>query len=194
MEFSQPEWDRGDSVPGASKLDHLQPVKPILFWNFSNFWLSYWGVPIPYYPRKMRKWNSPNLSKTEGFECKGHSNWTICNHLSQFCSEIFPTFDFHTGECQFLITPGNGILPTWVRHRGLGAWGIQTGPFAALWANFVQNIFQISQLHHLHTGDANSYYPRVREAENKKKGLTQKLIRPKGFSAWGIQTGPFAAY
>ena len=37
MEFSQPEWDKGVSVPGAFKLDHLQPFKPILFWNFSNF-------------------------------------------------------------------------------------------------------------------------------------------------------------
>ena len=25
------------SVPGAFKLDHLQPVEPILFWKFSNF-------------------------------------------------------------------------------------------------------------------------------------------------------------
>ena len=27
-------WDRGVSVPGAFKLDHLQPFKPILFWQF----------------------------------------------------------------------------------------------------------------------------------------------------------------
>ena len=30
-------WNTGSSVPGAIKLDHLQPSKPILFWNFSNF-------------------------------------------------------------------------------------------------------------------------------------------------------------
>ena len=30
-------WDRGFSVPGASKLDHLHPFKPFLFWKFSNF-------------------------------------------------------------------------------------------------------------------------------------------------------------
>ena len=29
--------DRGVSVPGAFKLDHLQPVKPILFPKFYNF-------------------------------------------------------------------------------------------------------------------------------------------------------------
>ena len=31
MEFSQPECESGISVPGAFKLDHLQPVEPILF-------------------------------------------------------------------------------------------------------------------------------------------------------------------
>ena len=31
------EWDRGFSVPGAFKLDHLHPFKPLLFWKFSNF-------------------------------------------------------------------------------------------------------------------------------------------------------------
>ena len=31
MKFSQPEYERGISVPGAFKLDHLQPVEPILF-------------------------------------------------------------------------------------------------------------------------------------------------------------------
>ena len=122
-------------VPGVFKLDHLQPFKPILYRKFSNFWLLYWGRPIPYYPRKMRKWNSPNLGETQDFGCLGHSNWTICSPLSQFCTENFPTFDFYTGEGQFLITPGiweNEIHPTWVRHRVLGAWSIQTGPFAAL--------------------------------------------------------------
>ena len=39
---------------------------------------------------KMGKWDSPNLSETQGFECLGHSNCTICSLLSQFCSLIFP--------------------------------------------------------------------------------------------------------
>ena len=79
------------SVSGAFKLDHLQPVEPIWFWNFSNFWLSY--------PRG-----------------------------------------------QFLYSPGrweSAILPT---YRGLSAWGIQTGTFAACWANFVLKCFQLLTL------------------------------------------------
>ena len=45
------------------------------------------------------------MDKAEGFQCLGPSNWTICSPLSQFCSEIFPISDFHTGECQFLYSP-----------------------------------------------------------------------------------------
>ena len=37
MDFSQPEYGRGVWVPGAFKLDHLQPFKPILFSKFYNF-------------------------------------------------------------------------------------------------------------------------------------------------------------
>ena len=46
----------------------------------------------------------PNKDETEGLQCLGHSNWTNCSPLSQFCSEIFTTFHFHTGE-PILITP-----------------------------------------------------------------------------------------
>ena len=44
-----------------------------------------------------------------------------------------------------------------MRQRGLGAWGIQTGPFAALCTSHILKLFH---LFHLHTGEANSYYPR----------------------------------
>ena len=43
IELSQPECERGISVPGAFKLDHLQPVEPILFCKFSNFLHFYTG-------------------------------------------------------------------------------------------------------------------------------------------------------
>ena len=81
-------WCRGVSVPGAFKLDHLQPVKPILFSKFSNFFTFILERPILITPErgrlKMGKWNSPNLSKTKVFQCLGHSNWTICSLLSCF--------------------------------------------------------------------------------------------------------------
>ena len=40
-------------------------------------------------------------------------------------------------------------LQNWMRQRGLSAWCIQTGPFAAFSAHFVLKEFQ---LFHLHTG------------------------------------------
>ena len=70
-------WHRGDWVPGAFKLDHLQPFKPILLWNFSNFWLSCPRAHFLYSPGKWEK----------------------------------------------------GILPT---QRGFSAWGIPTGPWKGL--------------------------------------------------------------
>ena len=36
-ELSRNGWEAGVSVPGAFKLDHLQPFKPILLLKFSNF-------------------------------------------------------------------------------------------------------------------------------------------------------------
>ena len=33
---------------------------------------------------KMGKWNSPNLSEKQGFQCFWHSNWTIWSLSSQF--------------------------------------------------------------------------------------------------------------
>ena len=56
LEFSQPECERGILVPGAFKLDHLQPVKPILFPRFSNFFTFILGANS-YYPRE---WQTEN--------------------------------------------------------------------------------------------------------------------------------------
>ena len=72
------------SVPGAFKLDHMQPFKPILFRTFSNFFTFILG--------------------------------------SQF---LLPQ-RANNGKGKF------SQLPIWMRLRGFSAWGIQTGPFAAL--------------------------------------------------------------
>ena len=51
MDLSQPECGTGFSVPGAFKLDHLHPVKPILLPKFSNFFTFILGANS-YYPRE----------------------------------------------------------------------------------------------------------------------------------------------
>ena len=56
-------------MPGAFKLDHLQPVKPILFPKFSNFniFILGTGEPNSYYPRERKvengkmKFSQPEL-------------------------------------------------------------------------------------------------------------------------------------
>ena len=40
----------------------------------------------------MRIHPTPKMDETEGFQCLGHSNWTICSPLSPFCSERFASF------------------------------------------------------------------------------------------------------
>ena len=102
-------WDSGFSVPGAFKLEHLQPIKPLLFTNFCIFFTFILG--------------------------------------GQF---LLPQ-RANNGKREFIQ------LQNWMRQRGLGAWGIQTGPFAALCTSHILKLFH---LFHLHTGEANSYYPR----------------------------------
>ena len=83
-------------MPGAFKLDHLQPFKPILFWEIFNFFTFILGSQFLLPQRanygSWENFPSPNMDKTEGFQCLGHSNWTICSPLSPLCSEIFPNF------------------------------------------------------------------------------------------------------
>ena len=43
------------------------------------------------------------MDETEGFQCLGLSNWTICSPLSQFCSEIFSTFSLSYWGANFLL-------------------------------------------------------------------------------------------
>ena len=82
--------------------------------------------PFPLFPRKMRKWNSPNLSEAHGFECLGHSNWTICSLLSPFCSEHFPTFHFYAPEPISFIPQENEKME-FSQHKW-GTWVWVPGP------------------------------------------------------------------
>ena len=90
--------------------------------NFPKFSLSYWRPILITRPRGLitRKGilPTPEMDETEGFQCLGHSNWTICSLLSQFCFPNFPNFS----------------LLSW---------------------------------------ETNSYYPRERKAENRKREFTR---------------------
>ena len=174
------EWDTGVSVPGAFKLDHLQPVQLILLPNFPTFLSFILGGPISYYPSERKKGSSrgwkwekgihTKVNETQGFQYLGHSNWTICSLFSRFCSLIFPPSCLSYWEVQFLITQEigrkeaagaeigeKGFTQKWMRHRGFSTWGIKKGPFACCSADFVPQFFHLPVLH---TGRSNFLLPK----------------------------------
>ena len=86
-------WDTGVSVLGEFKLDLLQPVKLILLQDFPNFLIFILGLPFLITPErgKWEKGNHPSIDGTQGFQCLGHSNWTICSLSSKLFFKMFPT-------------------------------------------------------------------------------------------------------
>ena len=77
------EWDTGVSVPGAFKLDHLQPAELILSNEISTFLSFILGSPIIYYPER-GAWNEKRDSSNSEWDTgvsvpvafKRHSNGT----------------------------------------------------------------------------------------------------------------------
>ena len=72
-------------VPKYFELFHLHTGRPILITPEGQYW-------------EKGNFSTPKLDETEGFQCLGHSNWTICSPFSQFCSEIFPSFSLSYWE------------------------------------------------------------------------------------------------
>ena len=140
-EFSPPGCERGLSVPGAFKLDRLQPVEPILFCKFSNFCTFILEKANSYYPIE-RKAENGKMEISQPAVKTGH--WVPgvfkLDHLQPVRPILFSKFStFLTFilERPILITPERGMLkrgkwnsPNLSQRGDLGAWGIQTGPFA----------------------------------------------------------------
>ena len=72
------------------QLFHFHTGRPILITPEGQYW-------------ERGNFSTPKLDETEGFQCLGRSNWTICSPLRPSCPEIIPTFHLHTGE-PILIT------------------------------------------------------------------------------------------
>ena len=127
---------------GHSNWMICSPLSQSCLPNFSTFSLSYWGAHS-YYPRGpiMRKGNSSNFQYGPDRGVSVHGAFKL-DHLQPFKPILFPKifnfFTFILGS-QFLLPQrannGKGKflqLPIWMRQRGFSAWGIQTGPLAAL--------------------------------------------------------------
>ena len=87
-------------------LFHLHTGRPILITPESQYWEK--GI----HP-------NPELDETEGFQCLGHSNWTICIPLGHFCSHKIPTFTPSYWEANSyyprgpIMGKGNSLLNEW---------------------------------------------------------------------------------
>ena len=134
-------WDTGVSVPGAFKLGHVQPFKPILLRNFSNFFSFILGGQL-LLPQREEDWKRKRGIHQEWMRDRGSVPGAFkLDHLQQIKPILFPKFsNFFTIILggQFLLPHRgegwkweNGNLPTRVKQRVFSAWGIQFGPLAA---------------------------------------------------------------
>ena len=139
---SKSEWDRGVWVPGAFKLDHLHPFKPILFWKFSICFIFILGghflLPQRANSEKGEKSNSRN-GWDLGFWVPGAFKLDHLHHFKPiWFLEFSICFTFILGDHFLLPQRANTEkreicqFQKWMRQRGLGAWDIQTGVLAPL--------------------------------------------------------------
>ena len=155
----------------------LKSLCLIQFWSWENF---------PF----------PNMDETEGFQCLGHSNWTICSPLSHFWFQIFTTLSLSYWEANSYSPRGlimdNGDHPTQELNEsgnfeclGHSNWTI-CSPLSPFCSESFPNFF---------TFMLGSPFLLPQRA-NYGRGEFFQLpiwIRQSCFSPWGIQTGPFAA-
>ena len=137
------------------------------------------------------------LDESGNFEGLGHSNWTICNPLSPFCSEIFSSFSLSYWEANsyyprgLLMGKGNSCNFKIEWDRGFcmpGSFNLDhLHPFEPLLFWKFSNFF---------TFILGGQFLLPQRSNNGKEGLIQlqNWMRPGVFSAWGIQSGSFAAH
>ena len=193
-------WVSAFSMPGAFKLDHLLPFKPILFWEFSVCLTFILGGHF-LLPQRDWYWERgvlpiPEMNETGGFQCLGPSNWTTCIPLSHFCSGNFQFFSP-------LYWEANSYYP-----RGLimGVGRISLSQYGWDWGVSVPGAFEMDHLQPfkplLFWKISNSFtfilWSQFLFPQRANNGSWEICPFPiwislRGLSAWGIQTGPLAA-
>ena len=134
-------WGNKNWLPSmkVKKLETFQNKMGLKACKWSSLNAPGTETPQSYPYWELGEFPFPNMDKTGGFQCLGHSNWTTCSPLSPFGSEIFCAFSrSYWGANSYYprgLIMGVGRIspfPIWMRLRGFSAWGIQTGPLAAL--------------------------------------------------------------
>ena len=128
-------------MPGAFKLDHLQPFKSILFRKFLSCVIFILGGQFLLPQRannEKRRISELQKNETEWFQCLEHSNWTIYNSLSPFCSRNFPFVSSLYWEASpyyprgLIMRKGKSSDSERMRQNGYSAWCIQIRLFTTL--------------------------------------------------------------
>ena len=192
--------DRGFSVLGIFKLDHLHPIKPLLSWKFSNFF-TFILVGQFLLPQRAnngkRDFFQPKKWMRQGFQCLLHSNRTICFPLNPFWSENFPTFSPSYWEA-------NSYYP---RGPIMGKGNSSNFKFEWDRGFSVPGAFKLDHLHPIKplllqkfsiffTFILGGQFFLPQRANDGKREFfqLQNWMRQRLFGAWGIQTGPSASH
>ena len=136
------------------------------------------------------------MDEKEGFQCLGHSNWIICSLLSQSCSLNFQTFSLLYWEANSYypreLIMRKGKSPNF--RIGLDRGVSVPGAFKLDHLHPVKPIL-FSKFYNFFTFILGGQFLLPQRANNEKGKFSQlkKWTRLRGLSAWGIQTGPFAA-
>ena len=146
-------------MPGAFKLDHLQPFAPLTFSNYTIFFTFILGGQFLLPQRAnngKREFSQPQKWMRQWvFSASDIHTGPFVSLYAYFALKVFQLFHLHTGEPILITQKANHgkreffQLQNWMRQRGFSAWGIQTGPFAALCTS---HILKLYHLFHLHTG------------------------------------------
>ena len=123
-------------MPGAFKLDHLQPIKPLLFPNFYIFFTFILGgqflLPQRANMEKREISQSQNKMRQRGSCAWGIQTGPFAAHSATFVFKFLQLFHFHTGR-PILIHPEHSkwticstFSPFWSRNFppfALSYWG-----------------------------------------------------------------------
>ena len=136
------------------------------------------------------------LNETRGFQCLGHSNWTICSPLSPFCPRKFSTFSLSYWEANSYYPRG----PIWRKgnssnfkigwDRGVSVPGAfkldHLQPFEPILSQKIFNFF---------TFILGGQFLLPQRANNENRVFTQlwNWMRQRCLGARAIQSGPFAS-
>ena len=122
------------------------------------------------------QWSGTQVHETQGFWCLGHSNWTICSILSQFCSLNFSTFQLSCWEANSYYPKEwkaeNGKMELSQPESGRGISVSKALELDHL-RHFKPILFPKFSNFSTFMMGANSYYPRERQAQYEKIEFSQ---------------------